>query len=168
MDVGCTFILPFSCLRFRIIMTVVIQQEGRWRSCCCSGMMLCVFSFPSPHSLCSLHDPCCCKFAILDRVMQENYVISGIAEYLGSNWGIHLHWAGPAHPSQTYMPGPPNPACGIYCVCAYVTEEKPVPPILLSGCHRYRRRMAASLLLQGRIAHRWGQELCESNFNDLQ
>lgn len=149
-------------------MTVVIQQGGRWRSHCCSGIMLCVTSFPPPHSLCSLHDPHCCKFAILNRVMQEDCVIPGTAEYLGSDWGIQLHWAGAAHPSHTYMPGSPDPVCGIYCLCAYVTEEKSTPPIVLAGSHQYQRRMAASLLLQGRIAHCWGQEPCEPNFNDLQ
>lgn len=167
-ECGCTFILPFSSLRFRSIMTVVIQHEGRWHSHYHSGCDACVFSFPSSHSLHSLYDPCCFKFDILDRVMQENCVISGITECLGSDWSIHLLWAAPAHPSHTYIPGSPSLVCGFFCLCVYVTEGKWSPPVLLAGCHRYQRRMAASLLLQGRAAHRWGQEPCEANFNDLQ
>lgn len=123
-EYGCTFILAFSSLSFRTIMTVVIQHERGWHSPCHSGCDACVFSFPSPHSLHSLHDLCCSKFDILDRVMQANCVISGIAECLGSDWSVHLLWAGPAHPSHTYMPGSPSPVCGICCLCAYVTAGK--------------------------------------------
>lgn len=67
--------------------------------------------------------------------MQENCVILGTAECLGSDGGIHLLWAGPAYPSHTHMVGSSNPVCGICCLCAYVTEGKSTPPVLLAGCH---------------------------------
>lgn len=72
---GCLFILSLSCLRFRAVMVVMMQHEGRWHSHC--HMMLRVFSFPSHHALCSLQDPHCCKFSILGRVMQEDFLILG-------------------------------------------------------------------------------------------
>lgn len=67
----------------------------------------------------------------------------------------------PYIPLHNYMLASLSPVQRVWCLCAYVvvssqplTEEKSTPPALLVGCPR---ETAASLILQRKIVHCWGQ-----------